>query len=94
VSALRARAPESTPLQRYDEIGRTLTGRASARAEDGVQWVSELCDEFRIPPLRTYALRDHDVGNLVEKAGQASSMKANAITLTADELSEVLKKAL
>jgi alcohol dehydrogenase class IV len=94
IRALRLRAAESPALGRYDEIGRILTGRGSARAEDGVQWVSELCNEFRISQLRTYALKDQDVGILVEKAAQASSMKANAITLTAAELSRALRMAL
>ncbi|MBI4164740.1 MAG: iron-containing alcohol dehydrogenase, partial [Acidobacteria bacterium] len=79
---------------RYDEIGRILTGRASAHADEGVQWVSDLCGEFRIPSLRTYALSEQDVGTLVEKAMQASSMKANPITLTPGELGVILSGAL
>jgi len=94
LSALRTRAPESAALRRFDEVARILTGIPSARAEDGVQWVSELVGEFKIPPLRRYGLSEPDVGTLVEKSMQASSMKANAISLTLGELGEVLRKAL
>ena len=94
IRALRARMPESAALRRYDEVARILNGIPTARAEDGVQWVSELVGEFKIPSLRRYGLSEPDVGTLVDKSMQASSMKANAITLTAAELSEALRMAL
>ena len=34
--ALRARAPQSDALRRYQEVARMLTGRADATAEDGI----------------------------------------------------------
>jgi alcohol dehydrogenase class IV len=94
IRALRARMPENAALRRYDEVARMFTGIATARAEDGVRWVSELVGEFKIPPLRRYGLSDHDVGALVQKSMQASSMKANSIALTSGELTEALRMAL
>jgi alcohol dehydrogenase class IV len=94
IQALRARAPESDVLRRFAEVACTLTGRADARAEDGVEWVSELCREFQIPSLRTYGVGEKDIPALVEKAAMASSMKANPIVLTPPELEAVLAKAL
>ena len=92
--ALRERAPGSEALRRYDEIARILTGRADARAADGVQWVSELCTALEIPALRTWNVTEPDFPILVEKGIQASSMKANPLVLTPEELREILARAL
>ncbi len=68
VRALRQRAPGSDALRRYDVVGRLLTGNPQATAEDAVQWTSEICRRFSIPPLRTYGVRREDFPTLVEKA--------------------------
>lgn len=94
IRALRARAPESDALRRYETIARTLTGNPDASPEEGVEWVRQLCGTLRIPRLASYGIGEGDVPVLVEKASHASSMKANAIPLTADELTEVLARAL
>jgi len=94
IRALRARAPESGSLRRYDEVGRILTGRSDARAEDGVEWVRELLREFQIPLLRLYGVGVADVGILAEKASRASSTKGNPIPLVPDELADLLRKAI
>jgi len=59
-----------------------------------VNWVRELIDELQIPRLGTYGVKSEHVDKLVGKAIQASSMKANPITLTPDELAETLQQAL
>jgi alcohol dehydrogenase class IV len=94
IRALRARAPESESLRRYEEVARLLTGKPSAGADDGVQWVREICQELNIPRLSAYGIRDADVPVLVERAARASSMKGNPIVLTPEELGEVLAGAL
>ena len=94
VRALRQRAPDSTALRRYDEVARLLTGRLAATADEGVAWVRELRGALPIPPLRAWGLTAADVPAVVAKAMQASSMKANPVALTADELSQVLAAAL
>ena len=63
-----------------------MTGNASATAEAGVEWVRKLVADLRIPSLGHYGLKREHTAELVEKASQASSMKANPITLTPDEL--------
>ena len=92
IRALRARAPGQ--LQRYDEVARLISGRPQATAPDGVTWIANLCLKLEIPPLRTYGLAPGDLPVLVEKAAQASSMKANPIVLTGEELSEIISRAL
>jgi alcohol dehydrogenase class IV len=92
IRALRARAPDK--LQRYDQVARLISGRPQATAPDGVTWIANLCLKLEIPPLRTYGLAPGDLPVLVEKAAQASSMKANPIVLTGEELSEIISRAL
>jgi alcohol dehydrogenase class IV len=94
IRALREREPENPALERYGEIARILTGGAMTRLEDGVEWVRRLSEELRVAPLRTYGVTQAHVAELVEKAAHASSMKANPIVLTTDELTAVLESAL
>jgi alcohol dehydrogenase class IV len=94
IRAARARAPEGETLRRYETVARLLTGNPDALPEDGVEWVRQLCAELRIPPLRAYGVQPQDVPTLVEMAAKASSTKGNPITLTMDELREVLTSAL
>jgi alcohol dehydrogenase class IV len=92
--ALRKRLPDSETLRRYDEAARILTNRVDATAEDGVAWVRDVCQHLTIPPLSAYGLAQSDLKVLVEKAAQASSMQGNPIKLTADEMEEILTRAL
>jgi alcohol dehydrogenase class IV len=92
--ALRRRQPGSESISRYDEVARLLTAIPNAKANDGVQWVRELTAELQIPPLASYGITLGYTAELVEKAAQASSMKANPITLTPEELADILTRAL
>jgi alcohol dehydrogenase class IV len=49
---------------------------------------------LKIPPLRHYGVAARDLEELVDQGAKASSMKANPIPLTRDELKEVLERAL
>ena len=92
--ALRQRASDSKALRRYDEVARLLAGDASATADDGVKWVRQLVDDLKIPRLGVYGIKSEQVAGLVKKATQASSMKANPVELTVEELAETLHSAL
>ena len=94
VRALRARDGESAALARYDEVATLLTGRADARAEDGVAWLRALVDELEVPRLSAYGIRHDDVAAIAARARRASSMQGNPIVLTDDELCEALGAAL
>jgi len=94
VSALRARAPNHAALERYDSIARLLTGRGEATAGDGIEWVRRLCADLKVPPLRTWGIRESDLPGVVEQAAQASSMKANPLPLTNEELLAVVTAAV
>ncbi len=92
--ALRERQPDGDTLERYREIAWRLTGREDASADDGVQWVAELVRDLRIPGLCNYGISSEQLGELIAKAAQASSMKANPILLTVPELTDVLEAAM
>jgi alcohol dehydrogenase class IV len=92
--ALRQRQPRAEALGRYETIARLLTGRPSAAADDGVQWVRNLTQQLAIPPLSAYGIGAAAIPDLVDKSAKASSMKANPLPLTPEELSETLHRAL
>jgi alcohol dehydrogenase class IV len=94
IRALREREPGSQSLPRYKEVARLLTGLTDTKEEDGIAWVRNTVSELRIPPLGSYGITRKDTATLVEKSTHASSMKANPIALTANELSETLERAL
>jgi alcohol dehydrogenase class IV len=92
--ALRARAPQSAALRRYQEVARMLTGREDATPEDGIAWTREICQELDIPPLKACGIGEQDVPALIAEAAKASSMKGNPVALTAEELQEVLQRSM
>jgi alcohol dehydrogenase class IV len=91
---LRLREPWHDALRRCEEIGRLLTGRAAASADDGVEWVRQLVRDLGIRPLGSYGLTQTDMADVMEKGAKAGSMKANPIVLTAEEQREILGRAL
>jgi alcohol dehydrogenase class IV len=91
--ALRQRQPAADALRRYEDVARLITGSAVATAEAGAEWVRKLVADLGIPSLGHYGLKREHTAELVEKASHASSMKANPIALTPDELAGVLERA-
>lgn len=92
--ALALRQPQSPALARLAEIGRWLTGRADAGADDAVEWVRELVRELGIPGLRAYGVGASDVSALCARAAEASSMKGNPLPLLPVELEAILASGL
>jgi len=93
IQALQNRAKDSPALTRYDHIAQILTETATARAADGVSWMQELCAALNVPSLAEFGLQERDFTTIVAKAQRSSSMKGNPVTLTEQELMDVLKKA-
>jgi alcohol dehydrogenase class IV len=90
IQALQQRADGAPALERYREISRILTGNPAAEISAGAAWLAALTEDLHIPRLSAYGIKRQDVPDLVERASQASSMKANPIVLTKIELTEVL----
>jgi alcohol dehydrogenase class IV len=94
--ALRERAPAHPALPRYRELAALLTGAPAADVspEDGVAFVAALTRDLHVPGLATHGMQAADLGDLVDKAKQASSMKGNPLPLTDAELTEIAERAL
>lgn len=87
VDALRARDAGSESLRRYGVLTEIF-------GEDPADYTLRLCRELGIPPLRAYGLGSEHITALCEKAAHSSSMKANPILLTREELERTLAAAL
>jgi len=92
--AIRERDPRSHALGRYHRVATLLTENPHATADAGVEWVQQLVADLPIPKLGEFGLREEHVADIVAKAANASSMKANPIVLTPDELAQILRLAL
>jgi len=92
--ALRQRDPNGPALARYEEVAWWLAGDMKAKADDGVKWVRALVLDLKVPRLGSLGIRREHFPDLVAKAANASSMKANPIALTPEELTEILESAL
>jgi alcohol dehydrogenase class IV len=94
IRTLKQREKENPVLQRFTEIANMLTGNPDATCEDGANWLADLVQILQIPRLSEYGITRKDFPAVIEKAQKASSMKANPINLTVEELTEVLESAL
>ena len=92
--ALRQRDPNGAALHRYDEVAWWLTGDMKAKADDGVKWVRALVADLKVPRLGSFGIKREHFADLVAKAANASSMKANPVVLTPEELTETLEQAV
>ena len=93
MQAIIQRDQSSRAMQRYDEVGRILTGNAGAGAAQGNRWVRRHCQRFRIPGLQAFGAKQGEFEQVVDQAMKSSSMKGNPVRLTEDELAEVLTQA-
>jgi alcohol dehydrogenase class IV len=91
--AVRARGSADL-LERFDEVARIVLGKSEARAADAVPFFESLRRDLSIPGLTRYGMRAEDVEPFALKAKVASSMKANPIALTDEELIEIARRAL
>jgi alcohol dehydrogenase class IV len=94
LSALHQRSAQSASLARYADIARIVTGRPAAGVDDLAPYLQSLVTALGIPPLSAYGVMSADIPALVSAAAKASSMKANSIVLSSDELTAILERAL
>lgn len=91
IRALRERAPHYPLLGKYTRIAALLTHDPQAQAEACVPALTKLGASLNISTLRTLGLTQSGIPIAVERAAAASSMKANPLTLTTAELTEILE---
>ena len=94
INVLLARDPENPALARYGRIAQIMTGSDSACAKDAIDWVGRLCLDLQVPSLAEYGLTEELIPLAVGKAKHSSSMKGNCITLTDEELTQILAESL
>ena len=94
LAALRARDPNGPGLVRYEELARLLTCRADARADDGVGWVGSLVGDLGIPALPAWGITASAIPGVVDRTASAGGTLANAIRLTPEEMSGLMRAAL
>ena len=94
VRALQQRDMGSAVLYRYHELARLLTATPGMKTANGIGWVRETVKALKIPGLSAYGITAADVPGIVERAAKASSMRGNPITLTREELAEIVTRAL
>ena len=92
--ALHGRDSKNAALPRYQKIAGLLTGNPNATAEAGVEWAQKLVADLPVPKLGAFGIREEHIADICAKAANASSMKANPIALTPDELAQTLRLAL
>lgn len=79
---------------RFEEVARRLSGNPAASAEDGVRWVETLVKDLGIAGLGKFGVTPAHFPDIIEKARNASSMKANPVELSEGELEEILQRSL
>jgi alcohol dehydrogenase class IV len=94
VRAFRDRALGSKALDKYREIGQLLTGSPSAGEEEAVRWIEDVCAALHVPLLSAYGLKPGQLPELLDKSAFSSSMKANPILLTREEMQEIIVAAM
>jgi alcohol dehydrogenase class IV len=92
--ALLRREKNSRTLKRFWELGHLVVGHRHADAEDAISHLRALVAELKIPSLDAYRIAESHVPLLCSRAAQTSSMKANPVTLTQEELAEILTRSL
>jgi alcohol dehydrogenase class IV len=94
IEAMSRNSDNATSLERFEQVARVLSGNPRANIQEGVSWVRSLVEDLGIPRLGSYGILPEHIPGIVEKAARASSMKANPVPLSADELSGALRQSL
>lgn len=92
LEAVATRGENDARSSRFARAARLLTGKDDAVS--AIPWLHDVCARLQIPSLRACGITDEDLPEIVARARQASSMKANPVELTADELLAILEAAL
>ncbi len=95
IRAMAEREPDNPALGKYAIAAEVLTGQKAADPGHTAYaldaWLGALEAELRLPGLAALGLADDDHDAVLDAAQRASSMKGNPITLTRDELAEILR---
>lgn len=85
---------DADQLQRYEKISEILTGGEGNKAQDGIDYIWDLCNQLQIPSLSDYGINEESFPEIIVKAAKSSSMGGNPVDLSPDELHSILTAAL
>jgi alcohol dehydrogenase class IV len=98
IRSLQTKEPTSPILDRYAEIGEWLIGKRLETEQDtrdaGIKFVRELCLRLKVPSLRDFGLKLEDLPEIANQSAKSSSMRANPVSFSQDELVGILTSAL
>jgi alcohol dehydrogenase class IV len=72
---------------KFDQVDQILGG-------DAIAWLHGITQRLQIPKLSAWGIQERDLDEIARKAAAASSMKANPVSLSHDELIALLRAAL
>ena len=96
VPVCRANA-DAAPVQvrqRFEDVGRWLTGDPDADVAAGLGWLDRTRSALAIPGLAAFGLREPQADDVAGKALRASSMRGNPVDLTQQQLADAFRAAL
>ncbi len=93
IKALEERDLSSIVLTKYEKIAKIVTNKEEAKPKDLIKWIDELYEKLNMPHLSEVNLREEQIGELINKAKETSSMKGNPVELTDEELKGIIKDA-
>ncbi len=94
IRLLRERGDNPAALEQYTSIARLFTSKPGARAEDGADWVRNLCARLRVGGLRSLGFQAMDTETLAGKALKASSMQGNPVQLAPEDVVGIIERAM
>jgi len=98
VKALKIQDPNGLALQKYAMIGQIILGRSlkdvGLDIQAGVEYIHGLAKRLKIKPLSDFGLTREMIPGIADKALNASSMKANPVMLSKDEIVAIIEATL
>lgn len=82
-----ANSKRVTDRTKFDQVDSML-------GSDAISFLHALTARLQIPKLHHWGIQDTDLDEIARKAAAASSMKANPVSLTHDDLVQILRSAL
>ncbi len=93
-----AKEPANPILHRYADVAEWLTGKRLSSERDtidsGIQFIRELCVQLKVPSLAQFGIKPDDIPAIARQSSKSSSMRANSVTFTQEELEGVLTSAI
>lgn len=93
VHSLMTEGDQILTIDRYNKIAQWLTGKEDAGWSDGIKWIDNLVQQFKIPSLCHYGLQKKEIPQLIKRSQKASSMKGNPVILNDKELNQIIMSA-